>query len=190
MTNTFSRQEAATLSGLKPPQLDYLAKQGIIEPKKIGHPKHPIVLYDWNQVLELKIVAKLREKNVPSKYINCVLGMIRQIKHHTFLVDKYTFYVPTVEFKKNPEKYTKFASVIDSDDILLTTDSSDGTKDDHVKLLVAEGKHVNTWATELFQDVNYNNVEWTGPLGDIEKEVIDAAEKHVPDWRERIPQVA
>jgi DNA-binding transcriptional MerR regulator len=190
MTYSFSRQEAATLSGLKPTQLDYLAKQGIIEPQKIGHSKHPVVLYDWNQLLELKIVAKFKQRNVPSKYIYCVLEMIRQIKHHTFLVDKYTFYVPITEFNKNPEKYTKFASVIDFDNIQLTGDSSEVTNDNHVKLVVVDRKQLDIWHQELFDDINHNYLEWTPPLGDIEEEVREAVKKYVPDWKQRTPQVA
>ncbi|HEY9630506.1 MAG TPA: hypothetical protein V6C84_24690 [Coleofasciculaceae cyanobacterium] len=34
----------------------------MVVPIKLGNPKHPTVVYSWEQVLQLKIVARLRQK--------------------------------------------------------------------------------------------------------------------------------
>ncbi len=62
MTNGFTRQETIAITGVKSGRLSYLDKTGLIVPEKHGNPKHPIVIYDWEKILQIKIIERLREK--------------------------------------------------------------------------------------------------------------------------------
>jgi hypothetical protein len=55
----FNRKDAAKLSGLKPNQIDYLLRIGIVSAVKVSHKK---LLFSWGDVLEMKCISKLREK--------------------------------------------------------------------------------------------------------------------------------
>ena len=58
----FTRQEALTLTGLTSGKLTYWDKTGLVSPEKIGNPKHPTVIYSWQQLLQLKLISRLRER--------------------------------------------------------------------------------------------------------------------------------
>lgn len=57
-----TRQEALELSGISPGRLSYLDSTGLVVPKKVGNPKHPVVTYEWEQILQIKLVDRLRGK--------------------------------------------------------------------------------------------------------------------------------
>jgi DNA-binding transcriptional MerR regulator len=57
----FTRKEVMLLTGLKSGRLSYFDRTGLVQPVKIGDLKHPVVLYSWEQLIELKAIAKLRE---------------------------------------------------------------------------------------------------------------------------------
>ncbi|MEP0868886.1 MerR family transcriptional regulator [Trichocoleus desertorum AS-A10] len=67
METGFTRQEALRLTGLTSNQISYLDRIGLVKPKKIGHPKHPTVIYTWEQLLEIKAITRLREKVSPEE---------------------------------------------------------------------------------------------------------------------------
>ncbi len=62
MTNGFTRQETIAITGVKSGRLSYLDKTGLVVPEKSGNPKHPRVIYDWEKILQIKIIETLREK--------------------------------------------------------------------------------------------------------------------------------
>lgn len=62
MTNGFTRQETIAITGVKSGRLSYLDKTGLVVPEKHGNPKHPTVVYDWEKILQIKIIERLREK--------------------------------------------------------------------------------------------------------------------------------
>ncbi len=62
MINGFTRQETIAITGVKSGRLSYLDKTGLVVPDKLGNPKHPKVVYDWEKILQIKIIERLREK--------------------------------------------------------------------------------------------------------------------------------
>ncbi|MCY7331128.1 MAG: hypothetical protein LH649_00375 [Pseudanabaena sp. CAN_BIN31] len=51
MTNGFTRQETIDLTGIDSGRLSYLDRTKLVVPLKFGNPKHPKVVYSWQQVL-------------------------------------------------------------------------------------------------------------------------------------------
>jgi DNA-binding transcriptional MerR regulator len=62
MIKGFTRKEVMLLTELKSGHLSYFDRTGLVQPVKIGDLKHPVVLYSWEQLIELKAIAKLREE--------------------------------------------------------------------------------------------------------------------------------
>ena len=42
--------------------MSYLDRIGLVVPQKYGNPKRPKVIYTWEQLLQLKIIERLRER--------------------------------------------------------------------------------------------------------------------------------
>lgn len=61
MTTGFTRQEVIAMTSISSGRLSYLDQKGVVIPQKFGN-KHPVVIYSWQQVLQIKIIDKLREK--------------------------------------------------------------------------------------------------------------------------------
>ena len=62
MVNGFTRQETISLTGMKSGKLSYLDETQLVIPHKIGNFRRPKVFYSGEQVLQLKIIQRLREK--------------------------------------------------------------------------------------------------------------------------------
>jgi DNA-binding transcriptional MerR regulator len=62
MASGFTRQEALSLTGINSGRLSYLDETELVRPEKFGNPKHPKVIYSWEQILQLKVIDRLREK--------------------------------------------------------------------------------------------------------------------------------
>lgn len=58
----FTRQEALSLTGITSGKLSYLEATGLVVPRKTGNPKHPLVVYSAEQIIDLSIIIRLREK--------------------------------------------------------------------------------------------------------------------------------
>lgn len=59
----FTRQEVIRMTGAKPGNLSYLDRTGLVVPYKEGNPKRPAsVIYTVEQVLQIKIIERLRER--------------------------------------------------------------------------------------------------------------------------------
>ncbi len=61
MASGLTRQETLALTGISSGRLSYLDKTGLVVPDKIGG-KHPYVFYTWEQVFQIKLIDRLREK--------------------------------------------------------------------------------------------------------------------------------
>jgi DNA-binding transcriptional MerR regulator len=62
MASGFTRQEALSITGITSGRLGYLDETGLISPQKFGNPKRPKVIYSVEQVIELKVISRLRER--------------------------------------------------------------------------------------------------------------------------------
>jgi DNA-binding transcriptional MerR regulator len=62
MISGFTRQEALSITGITSGRLGYLDKTGLVTPEKFGNPKKPQVVYSVGQIIELKVISRLREK--------------------------------------------------------------------------------------------------------------------------------
>jgi DNA-binding transcriptional MerR regulator len=62
MTNGFTRQETIALTNIKSSRLSYWDETDLVKPQKIGKGKKPKVIYSWQQILQLKIISRLREE--------------------------------------------------------------------------------------------------------------------------------
>lgn len=61
MASGFTRQETIALTGISSGRLSYLDRTGLVVPEKFGD-KHPNVVYRWQQILQIKVIDRLREK--------------------------------------------------------------------------------------------------------------------------------
>lgn len=62
METGFTRQEVLRLTGLTSNKLSYLDRTGLVIPEKFGNPKHPTVVYSFEQILQIKTIYRLREE--------------------------------------------------------------------------------------------------------------------------------
>lgn len=62
MVSGFTRQETLALTGMKSGKLSYWDETGLVVPEKFGNSKRPRVFYSAEQVLQLKIIQRLRER--------------------------------------------------------------------------------------------------------------------------------
>lgn len=85
MVQGFTRQETIALTGTKSGKLSYLDSTGLVVPKKIGSSKRPKVFYSAEQVLQLKVMQRLRER-LSLQEIRKVIAFLkeRNYKHSLF----------------------------------------------------------------------------------------------------------
>jgi DNA-binding transcriptional MerR regulator len=62
MISGFTRQEALAITGITSGRLSYLDETKLVTPQKFGNPKRPKVIYSVEQIIELKVISRLREK--------------------------------------------------------------------------------------------------------------------------------
>jgi DNA-binding transcriptional MerR regulator len=62
MTSGFTRKETLSLTGVSSGKLSYWDETELVKPEKFGNPKKPTVIYSWEQILQLKVIERLREK--------------------------------------------------------------------------------------------------------------------------------
>lgn len=77
MTEGFERQEVIAMTGAKPGNLSYLDSTKLVVPRKDGNSKRPRVVYSVEQVLEIKIIERLRER-LSLQEIRKVLHFLRE----------------------------------------------------------------------------------------------------------------
>ncbi|MBD2357029.1 MerR family transcriptional regulator [Tolypothrix sp. FACHB-123] len=62
MVSGLTRQETISITGVSSSRLSYLDSSKLVSPNKFGNPKHPKVIYSWEQILQIKIIDRLRER--------------------------------------------------------------------------------------------------------------------------------
>ena len=62
MLRGFTRKEVMNLTGVTPGKLSYWDKTNVVSPVKIGNPKKPTVIYEWQNVIQLQVIMRLQEK--------------------------------------------------------------------------------------------------------------------------------
>lgn len=60
--NGFTRQETLALTQTTSSRLAYLDRTKVVVPQKYGNPKKPTVIYTWEQLLEVRTIANLRQQ--------------------------------------------------------------------------------------------------------------------------------
>lgn len=58
----FTRQETLALTGATSSRLAYLDRAELVKPLKLGKSIKPTVLYTWQQLLEIRAIANLKQK--------------------------------------------------------------------------------------------------------------------------------
>ncbi|BAS60029.1 hypothetical protein NIES2135_66780 (plasmid) [Leptolyngbya boryana NIES-2135] len=91
MQGEFTRQEALTLTGLSSGQLSRLDQAEIVVPRKLGNSKRPVVLYSWQQILELRTIANLRQR-LSLQEIRKVINHLRNLHFEPSLFDKFLIF--------------------------------------------------------------------------------------------------
>lgn len=91
MASGFTRQETIALTGISSGRLSYLDRTQLVVPVKFGNPRHPKVVYSWQQVLEIKTIERLREK-LPLQEIRKILEFLKERDHQpTFFAHRLVF---------------------------------------------------------------------------------------------------
>jgi DNA-binding transcriptional MerR regulator len=77
MVHGFTRQETIALTGMKSGKLSYYDETQLVVPAKHGNPKRPKVFYSAEQVLQLKVIQRLRER-LSLQEIREVIGFLKE----------------------------------------------------------------------------------------------------------------
>lgn len=83
----FSRQETMKLTGCSSSRLAYLEKVGLIVPTRIGVGRKPIVLFSWEQLLEIIAIKNLRQ-DVSLQTVRRVVEFLNQSGYDDKLKNK------------------------------------------------------------------------------------------------------
>lgn len=62
LASGFTRRETMNLTSATSNQLQYLERANLVIPERIGKSRKPIVLYSWEQVLEIRAIKNLRDQ--------------------------------------------------------------------------------------------------------------------------------
>ncbi len=174
LVSGFTRKEAIDLTGLTGHQLDYLAKEGTVVPKKYTKSKKPLVIYSWQQVKELKIIANLKQKKMPNRLIIEALEVLRNI------------------FETDPHPFNdKWLILTEETDVAIKSKSSffkrlrvvgnrpvEGKR--NLQFLVLDKEEFKNLMNELIDDSVYISptVDVLPPIGDIISQLTKSAELH------------
>lgn len=84
-----------SLTGFKSGRLSYFDRTHLVKPEKIGDLKHPVVLYTWEQLLELRAIAKLRDK-LSLQQVRQVVKFLRESGYENGLYNKPLLFINSV----------------------------------------------------------------------------------------------
>lgn len=153
----FTRQETIALTSVQPSQLSYFDRTNLITPQKFGNPKHPKVVYTWQQILEVKTIVRLREK-LSLQEIRKVLEFLRLREH------KSDFFAHRLVFV-NSQLYL----IEDIKDFGLTILEASGNNKGQV--VIKEIGEVGDVITELWKEAQKHQVlDFDKRAGDISLE--------------------
>ncbi|WP_035991708.1 MerR family transcriptional regulator [Leptolyngbya sp. KIOST-1] len=86
--NGFTRQETLKLTQCTSSRLSYLEKVGLVIPERIGISRKPVVIFSWEQLLEIKAIKNLREDNVSLQTVRKIVEFLNQSGYDDCLKDK------------------------------------------------------------------------------------------------------
>ncbi len=92
MTNGFSRKEVMSLTGITSGKLSYWDETELVSPQKFGNPKKPTVIYSWKQVMQIKLIDRLREK-LSLQEIRKILDFLEERQYNQSLFKSKLFFV-------------------------------------------------------------------------------------------------
>lgn len=75
LKDKFTRQQVIWLTGIKTGSLSYLDRQKIVCPEKIGNPKHPIVLYSFENLVLIAAIVEMKNLGLSLTEIRKVLEL-------------------------------------------------------------------------------------------------------------------
>jgi DNA-binding transcriptional MerR regulator len=84
----FTRQETLKLTQCTSSRLSYLEKVGLVIPERIGLSKKPVVIFSWEQLLEIKAIKNLREDNISLQTVRKIVEFLNQYGYDDGLKDK------------------------------------------------------------------------------------------------------
>jgi DNA-binding transcriptional MerR regulator len=83
----FTRQETMHLAGCTSSRLAYLEKVGLIIPYRFGNNARPIVIFSWEQLLEIRAIKNLR-KDVSLQTVRKIIKFLDDSGYDNSLRDK------------------------------------------------------------------------------------------------------
>jgi DNA-binding transcriptional MerR regulator len=86
--NGFTRQETIALTKTTSSRLAYLDRVGVVVPEKYGNTKKPMVIYSWEQVLQIRAINDLR-KQVSLQAIREIIQSLEKNGYDSSLWDKH-----------------------------------------------------------------------------------------------------
>lgn len=98
----FTRQETLTLTGCTSSRLAYLEKVGLIIPHRIGNNKRPLVLFTWEQLLEIRAIKNLR-KDVSLQTVRNIISFLDESGFDSTLKDKMMVVIDEEVFWVQPD---------------------------------------------------------------------------------------
>ena len=77
MSSGFARKEVMMMTGAKAGNLNYFDSTSLVVPEKYGNPKRPSVVYSVEQVIQIKVIQRLREK-LSLQEVRKILGFLAE----------------------------------------------------------------------------------------------------------------
>lgn len=103
MENGFNRKETIALTGITSGKLSYWDETELVKPLKFGNEKKPTVIYNWQQIIQLKIIDRLRN-TLSLQEIRKVLNFLTERNYEysvfeckLFIVDGELFLIEKLE---------------------------------------------------------------------------------------------
>ena len=84
----FTRQETIALTDTTSNRLQYLERQRLVIPQRIGKSRKPTVIYSWEQILEIRAIKHLR-KNISNQTIKKIIQFLDKSGVDESLRDKH-----------------------------------------------------------------------------------------------------
>lgn len=94
MLKGFTRKEVMNLTGVTSGKLSYWDKTKVVSPVKIGNPKKPTVVYQWQHVMQLQVIMILQEK-LSLQEIRKILTFLESRSYSHSLFECKLFFVET-----------------------------------------------------------------------------------------------
>lgn len=103
MKNGFNRKETMALTGITSGKLSYWDETELVKPLKLGNEKKPTVIYSWQQIIQLKVIDRLRD-TLSLQEIRKVLNFLSEKNYEhsifeckLFIVDGELFLIEKLE---------------------------------------------------------------------------------------------